>query len=281
MRVLVPLLVLAVAACTQEPDTPPAPATTTGYVALGEADFPATPFGQAARRGLALLNATRDSLPDNVGSGLRCTSCHLDEGRRPFALPLTGVQARYPQYRTRSGAIATVEDRINDCFERSLAGRALPHGDPRVRAIEAYFAFLSRGVAIGDQKTPGQGIDSVRASTPNADAGKLVFVSQCARCHGANGEGSSLATPLWGDRSYAIAAAMARVRLAAGFIRRNMPFDMPGTLTDQQALDVAAYVNAQPRPDFAGKENDWPNGDAPPDTPYKTTGRRAQNAERP
>jgi thiosulfate dehydrogenase len=274
MRVLVPLLVAAVAACRPAADAPPPPpGATTVIAALTDADFPATPFGQAARRGLALMNATRDSLPDNVGSDLRCTSCHLDEGRRPFALPLTGVQARYPQYRTRSGAIATVEDRINDCFERSLAGRALPHGDQRVRAMEAYFAFLSRGVAIGEQ-TAGQGIDSVDAPTPNADAGKVVFASQCARCHGANGEGTTLATPLWGPRSYAIAAAMARVRMAAGFIRRNMPFDLPGTLTDQQALDVAAYINGQPRPDFAGKEKDWPNGDAPPDTPYRTAGRQ-------
>jgi len=63
---------------------------------------------------------------------------------------------------------------------------------------------------------------------------------------------------------------MTRVRTAAEFISRNMPFDAPGTLTDRQAFDVAAYVNAHPRPDFRGKENDWPNGNPPPDVAYPT-----------
>ena len=70
--------------------------------------------------------------------------------------------------------------------------------------------------------------------------------------------------------SYNIGAGMTRVRTAAEFISRNMPFDAPGTLTDRQAFDVAAYVNAHPRPDFRGKENDWPNGNPPPDVAYPT-----------
>jgi thiosulfate dehydrogenase len=63
---------------------------------------------------------------------------------------------------------------------------------------------------------------------------------------------------------------MARVRTAAAFIADNMPFDQPGTLTDQQVIDVAGYVNAHPRPDFPDKIHDWPNGDAPPDVAYQT-----------
>jgi len=49
-----------------------------------------------------------------------------------------------------------------------------------------------------------------------------------------------------------------------------MPFDQPGTLSDQQAFDVAAYVDSRPRPDFPDKINDWPNGDAPPEVAYPT-----------
>jgi thiosulfate dehydrogenase len=63
---------------------------------------------------------------------------------------------------------------------------------------------------------------------------------------------------------------MARLRTAASFVRYNMPYDLPGTLRDQEAFDVAAYVNSHPRPDLAGKENDWSNGDAPPDAAYPT-----------
>jgi thiosulfate dehydrogenase len=65
---------------------------------------------------------------------------------------------------------------------------------------------------------------------------------------------------------------MSRVRTAAAFFRDNMPFDQPGSLTDQQAIDAAAFVNAQPRPDFPDKIDDWPNGDAPPDVAYPTHG---------
>ena len=83
-----------------------------------------------------------------------------------------------------------------------------------------------------------------------------------------------MAPPVWGAHSYNIGAGMARVRTAAAFISDNMPFDQPGTLTDQQALDVAAYVNVHTRPDFPDKVHDWPNGDAPPDVAYPTDAAR-------
>jgi thiosulfate dehydrogenase len=65
---------------------------------------------------------------------------------------------------------------------------------------------------------------------------------------------------------------MARVERAASFVRHNMPFDKPGTLTDQQAFDVAAFIDSHPRPDSPGKNLDWPNGGAPADVPYATKG---------
>jgi thiosulfate dehydrogenase len=59
-----------------------------------------------------------------------------------------------------------------------------------------------------------------------------------------------------------------------------MPYDRPGTLTDQQAYDVAAYMNARPRPDFAAKSRDWPLGGAPVDVPYATAPQPAAGASR-
>ena len=270
------MLAMMLAACSgagrDTPDaavTPPVPGVAVSP--LPDSAFPATPLGRAALRGRAIVTATRDSLPGYVGNSLRCTSCHLDEGRRPFAMTWIGVHARYPQYRSRKDRVLTVADRINECLERSLGGKALPHDDERLRSIEAYFAFISSGIAVGS-RTPGQGIDSVDATTPNVSNGEAVFASSCARCHGADGAGTTLATPLWGEKSYTIAAGMARFRMAAGFIRANMPFDTPSTLSEQDALDVAAYINSRPRRDLRGKENDWPGGGAPSDVPYRTTG---------
>jgi thiosulfate dehydrogenase len=53
-----------------------------------------------------------------------------------------------------------------------------------------------------------------------------------------------------------------------------MPFDKPGSLTPQQAFDVATYINTRPRPDFVRKSGDWPNGDPPPDVAYPTKAAR-------
>lgn len=225
-------------------------------------------------RGRAILEATRESLPANVGNGLRCTSCHLDGGAAEV-LGWKGVYARFPQYRSRNDGIQLIEDRINDCFERSMAGKKLPADTAPMRAIVAYFAWLSRDVPVtGGIAGGGKLTAPFDALHPDSARGAGIFQAQCARCHGTDGAGTPLATPLWGDRSFTIGAGMARYRTAAAFVHANMPRDKPGTLSLQDALDVAAFVDSRPRKDFAGKEKDWPRGGAPPDTPYPITGTR-------
>jgi thiosulfate dehydrogenase len=257
------------AACTRVEPPPAAAAATRGPA---DSLIPAGPLGAAVRRGRAILSATRDSLPDHVGNKLRCTSCHLDAGRRENGT-WVGVFARYPQYRARSGIVETIEYRVNDCFRRSMNGTAIDPAGPDMRDIVAYFAFLSQGVPIAAPPvSPASRLQKWAAFTGAADtaAGARVFSQSCAKCHGAAGEGTAVAPPVWGAQSYNVGAGMSRVRTAAEFISRNMPFDAPGTLSDSQAFNVAAYVNAHARPDFRGKENDWPNGDPPPDVAYPT-----------
>ena len=266
------------AGCVRE--RPKAPAAAQGGLP-GPADslIPDGPLGTSIRRGRALLLATRDSLPLYVGNRLRCASCHLDEGRRPTGSWI-GVYARFPQYRSRRGGVELLEDRINDCFLRSMNGKTLPPLGPDIRDIVAYLAFLSRGVAVAPPE-PSARLQQWAAFTADGGRGAAVFDSVCAKCHGKSGEGTAVAPPVWGPESYNIGAGMARVRTAAQFIRDNMPFDRPGALTDQQAFDVAAYINARQRPDFAGKENDWPNGDPPPDVAYPTRAAQRKAAARP
>ena len=228
------------------------------------------PLRVEIRRGRAILEATAESLPRNVGNALRCTSCHLDAGTSPV-LGWKGVYGKFPQYRSRGDGIQTIEDRVNDCFERSLNGRRMPSDTAPMKAIVAYFAWLSKdepvtgGIAGGRITAP---FDSLR---PDSARGAAVFAAECARCHGPDGQGTPVATPLWGPRSFNIGAGMSHYRTAAAFILANMPRDKAGSLTRQQALDVAAFIDGHPRPDFAGKEHDWPRGDAPKDTPYRTT----------
>jgi len=265
-------LLLALHACEPVPPVGP-PAQTAAAVVTPMEPIPDGDLGASIRRGLAILTATRDSLPGHVGNDLRCTSCHLDEGRRPDAMPWVGVAARFPQYRSRAASVQRLEDRINDCFERSLAGTALAWNDPAMRDMVAYMAHLSTGVPHGGSVS-GQGVRLASAVRGDTAVGATLFAATCARCHGADGEGSAEAPPLWGPRSYTIGAGMARLRTVAGFVRHNMPFDKPGTLTDQQAQDIGTFITTRPRPDFARKADDWPRGDPPVDVAYPTTAGR-------
>ena len=233
----------------------------------------------AVRRGRAILANTRDSLPTHVGNRLRCVSCHMGDGLKPNQMPLIGVYARFPQYRARSATVEIIEDRINDCFERSMNGKALPRDGRAMRDIVAYLAFLSHGIPVGAQVT-GQGVPRLDPVPGDTARGRELFATTCTICHGADGQGTNAAPPLWGPHSYNIGAGMARVRTAAAFIHQAMPFDKPGTLTPQQAFDLAAYINSRPRPDFVDKAEDWPNGDPPPDVAYPTKAAAKTKAKR-
>jgi thiosulfate dehydrogenase len=167
-----------------------------------------------------------------------------------------------------------IEDRVNYCFTRSLAGSKLPSDSREMQDIVAYLAHISRNVPVGEH-VPGEGMPKMAALVGDSSRGRQVYVDTCARCHGPDGAGVGPAPALWGARSFSIGASMARQERAASFVRHNMPFDLPGTLTDQQAFDVAAYMTSMPRPDLPGKENDWPEGGAPSDVPYDTKGRKA------
>ena len=226
-----------------------------------------TAYRASALRGRALLLGTRDSLPHNVGNSLRCASCHLDGGLRRGAMPWVGSFARFPQYRARSGKVDLIEDRINDCFRRSMNGTALAPADRDMRDIVTYFAFLSSGIPVGAE-TEGQGLVPLQPLKGDPARGAGVFAATCARCHGASGQGTALATPLWGPRSYNVGAGMARISTAASFVYALMPIDRAQRLTAQQAFDVATYVNTRPRPDFPGKVHDWPRGQKPADADY-------------
>jgi thiosulfate dehydrogenase len=271
-RVRLTMIALAMACGRGDAPAAAAPANVTPPAraqAAADTTMPAGAMGDAVRRGRALFAATRDSLPSHVGSSLRCFSCHLDEGRRASALPLVGAYTRYPQYRARRARVDLIEDRVNDCFVRSLNGHAIAPDGGDMRDIVAYLAWLSHGVAVGDS-AKAQSVPLLATLEADTARGAQIFSESCARCHGAAGQGSAVAPPLWGPMSYNIGAGMSRYRTAALFVLHNMPLDRPNSLTPQQALDVARYINSRPRPDFAGKEYDWPKGSRPTDVPYST-----------
>ncbi len=215
------------------------------------------------------------------GNGLDCQSCHIDGGTRKFGLPLVGADALYPSYRARSGKVGTIEERVNGCLMRSMNGRAMPPGSAEMAAIAAYLKFLSGGRPAGS-RTYGQGPGPLPELTRAADPvrGASVFAEQCSACHGAQGQGQKdpgaqsgyVVPPLWGPDSFNDGAGLARLSLAARFIRNNMPngatWAQPA-LSASDAWDVAAFVEAQPRPHMAGLAHDYPRLiEKPVDAPY-------------
>lgn len=255
------------------PAAPP-PASSWPLVAPDPATIPEGPLGDAIRRGRQLVDQTGQELPGNVGNDLRCSSCHLQGGTVAKAGPWVGITGMFPEHRARNASVNTIEDRINDCFERSLNGAALADDSPDLTAMVAYMTWLSQGVPVG-VPIEGRGFSRIADQpAPDAANGERLYAEKCAVCHGAEGQGLAgpngavVYPPLWGERSFNIGAGMARLDTAAAFVRWNMPLGQGGTLSDQESTDLAAWFTAQPRPDFAGKSGDWPKGGKPRDARY-------------
>jgi len=235
------------------------------------ASIPSGPLGVDVRRGEALFNTTQATAQAYVGNGLQCTSCHLQGGTVAYAAPLVGLWGVFPEFVARSDRVETLADRINDCFRRSMNGRPLPVDGTDMRALLAYTAWLSTGVPTGSSVV-GRGFAELDAppEAPNAGRGERVYSQQCSACHGPDGAGlragdTYAMPPLWGPQSFNDGAGMARVSIAAAFVHAKMPLGRGGSLTVQEAYDVASYFTVKPRPEYAAKTADWPRGTKPAD----------------
>lgn len=206
-----------------------------------------------------------------ITNGMNCQNCHLEAGARPYGNSFAAVAANYPQFRNRSGIIESIEFRINDCLLRSLNGnKSIDTLSKEMRAMVSYIKWIGKDVP---QKTKPKGSGTVELPFLHRAAdsikGRAVFVSKCIVCHGKNGEGLPRADssgfiypPLWGKNSYNTGAGLYRLTRFAGYVKYSMPFAIASAtapqLTDEEAWDVAAFVNSQPRPAKTFK-NDWPD----------------------
>lgn len=236
--------------------------------------IPATKEGDLIRYGRALILHTADFFgPDGkiaqISNGMNCNNCHLEAGTRILGNNFSMVAVTYPLYRNRSGKIESVEMRINDCFERSLNGKRLADTSKEMKAMISYMNWVGKDVVKG-KKIAGAGVEKLPFMDRPADTvkGKIVYLSFCQKCHDSNGEGlrgkdhtEYVYPPLWGKNSYNIGAGMYQLSRFAGYIKNNMPFGTTyknAQLTNEQAWDVAAFVNSQPRP-IKNLKMDWPD----------------------
>jgi thiosulfate dehydrogenase len=227
-------------------------------------DLPDGPFGEAIRQGQAIFENT-NAHPVSakyVGNDQACGNCHLDAGRLAESAPLWAAWVAYPAYRSKNKKVNTYIERIQGCFTYSMNAQASAAGDPpsadseTMVSLVAYSYWLAKGAPTGDATMPGRGYPRLKETEQGVDPerGAVVYAAKCALCHGAKGggvtqgDGRTLFPPLWGPESYNWGAGMHKIDTAAAFIKHNMPLGLPDSLSDQEAWDVAAFMNSHERP---------------------------------
>lgn len=204
-----------------------------------------------------------------ISNGMNCQNCHLDAGTKPWGNNYGSVASLYPKFRSRSGSMENIYKRVNDCIERSLNGRSLDTLGKEMQSLRAYIEFLGTNVTKG-KKAEGSGLKDLafmeRAANP--DMGHVAYISKCQSCHQQNGEGTFnqdsteyIYPPLWGTHSYNDGAGLFRISNFAKYIKYNMPLGvnhLNSQLTDEEAWDIAAFVNSRNRP-HKNVPKDWPD----------------------
>jgi len=211
-------------------------------------------FGALVKQGEAIFTNTRAMAPDYVGNDLSCANCHLDRGRLAYSAPLWAAYPAYPAFRKKNNKVNTFAERMQGCFVYSMNGKAPSADSPIMKALTTYAFWLASGAPVG-KSLPGRGYDQPPppAGGYSLARGQTIYAEKCALCHGDDGEGRKVGAttvfpPVWGRGSFNWGAGMHRIDTAAGFIQHNMPLGQGDTLSDQEAWDVAAFVDSHERP---------------------------------
>jgi thiosulfate dehydrogenase len=218
-------------------------------------DVPDSKYGDMVNYGREIFIHTGVVARRYVGNGLNCASCHLQEGRKPYAAPMWAAYPLYPMYSDRSNQVITFQNQIQNCFRNGLNGVAPALDTPEMEALTVYAQWLSTDVPT-DTLVAGRGFARIdKSEDPSAFGGDTVYKQQCMLCHGADLRGKKFADrpgymfpPLAGPDSYGEGSAMNKVKTCAAFVKANMPLGKPFSLSDDQSLQVCVHIYLQDRP---------------------------------
>jgi thiosulfate dehydrogenase len=248
-------------------------------------EYPSGQLGSMVRLGekIAKDTNTHRLTRDYVGNDLTCANCHLsgDDGHVGTSKgygSFIGTAAAFPAYSSRNDAVITLEDRVNECFLRSMNAKKPITDTKGSIALTAYIAWLSSDMKMQmNSKKPASAYNTElstqideyaklirKATHQNYQNGEKIYKKSCAMCHGENGTGEGNFPPLWGKDekgkwvSYNAGAGMSKLPKAALWLETNMPYKEADSLTKEQVVDVSIYINAQPRANFSPKDDDLP-----------------------
>ena len=147
-------------------------------------------------------------------------------------------------------AVATLCLSISPVFAQEGAPAPAPHP-----AVPGIFGFGRPATAADvaaidiDVRADGAGLP---AGSGTAVQGGPIFADKCAACHGANGEGTSVAPKLVDPTPFQVGVTAPTIgnywpyaTTVWDYINRAMPFNAPGSLTSDDVYALTAYLLAQ------------------------------------
>ncbi len=219
----------------------------------------------------------KDGLPARAqGKVMSCSNCHAQGGTVPYAyaffrtLSFYGLREQGDKGVYFSGYAyhRDARRRARDCGNECGGPVTLADNSYEMDALIAWLKavrdgiYPDEGILIDAFKTktdlgkiPGAQIPlfpKVMEMTSDPVAGKTIYETHCQSCHESDGGGQwsddhgYVIPPLAGTGSFSQAGGPYMVPVGAAFIHRHMPLDKPGSLSQQQALDVMAYVASLP-----------------------------------
>jgi len=244
----------------------------TGAIALERPNVPDAPteyppgeLGRMVKLGEDIINKT-DTHPltkEFVGNKLQCKSCHLQGGKTKALGTFIGTAQSFPAFSKREKTVQTLQDRINNCFMRSMNGKRPIIDTEASVAMATYITWLSEGLPIkmNPKKPVGAYYTHIwpmkktfapmikKSTHENYKNGKKLYQAKCATCHALDGQGVAAFPPVWGSNSFNTGAGLSKPVKMAAWMKYNMPFGN-ANLTDEEVVDITLYVVAQPRDDF-------------------------------
>ena len=215
---------------------------------------------EAVMLGFNIINDTAKYAPNHVGNELACATCHLEGGTSKASISLVGAAAIYPRFSSMHGASIDLAQKVQDCFARNLNATPPAHNSHEMQAVLAYLQWISKDIPVYASLPWALPAKLDTAHKPDAKAGQNVYAENCAACHGDAGDGSPA---LWGDGAYTDGSTLHNIDTLAVYTHRFMPPEA-ATLTPEQALDAAAFIDGQPRPHFATAQSHGGDGQKSP-----------------
>lgn len=248
------ILLIVLGACTeaasnnkgneQENDTADGPPSVSDL----DQDDELTPF---IEKGEALLDGTEQIEAEENGDKDSCMSCHAD-GSDANGVSFIGITSEYPQYDERVDAVITLQEKINNSIVRTLNGEKLDYDGEEMRAIIAYMTYISKGQDYEDYQDE-KIVEDI--PEPDLDNGEKLFDEKIG----------DIAPQLWGEHSFSDGSQMTRMSVLTNYIKNNLPEDDPGSLSDQEAADIAGFALSQDRPEWEDDASDWSEEEKPAD----------------